>query len=306
MVQLLSELTPIEGFYATILDGVKVRRSDRNEARTAVMYEPSIYIVASGRKRGYVGDRCLVYDPNNYLVLSVPLPFECEAEIGDGEPLLGLSVRMDIGVISELAASMEDCPVPQSAEELACVHATPLDAALGNAVVRLLECLRSPVEAAVLGLAIKREITYRVLCGPRRKTLLAMLGRNGGAAQVHAVLRRMHARYSEPLNVARLAAEIGMSVSALHHHFKAVTSASPVQYLKAVRLHKARMLILHDGIGAASAAVQVGYESASQFSREFKRLFGRSPIEECRRVGPMSGLADNREPDRRTNSADGQ
>ncbi len=163
-------------------------------------------------------------------------------------------------------------------------------AALGDAAVRLLECLRSPVDAAVLDRAIKREITSRVLCGPRGEALFAMLGRNGHAAQIHAVLRRMHARYAEPLNVARMAAEVGMSVSALHHHFKAVTSASPVQYLKAVRLHKARMLILHDGVGAAVAADRVGYESASQFSREFKRLFGRSPIEDSRRVRGMSGL----------------
>src|SRR5882724_985513 len=290
MVELLSELTPGEGFHTTILDGVKLRRSDRNETRTPVMYEPSVYIVASGRKRGYVGDRCLVYDPNNYLVLSVPLPFECEAETGNAEPLLGLSIRMEIGVISELAASMDARLTQQSADALACVHATPLDAALGDAAVRLLECLRSPVDAAVLGPAIKREITYRVLCGPRGETLFAMLGRNGHAAQIHAVLRRRHARYAEPLNVARIAAEVGMSVSALHHHFKAVTSASPVQYLKAVRLHKARMLILHDGVGAAVAADRVGYESASQFSREFKRLFGRSPIEDSRRVRGMSGL----------------
>jgi AraC-like DNA-binding protein len=91
-------------------------------------------------------------------------------------------------------------------------------------------------------------------------------------------------RYAEPLNVAGVAAEVGMSVSALHHHFKSVTAASPVQYLKAVRLHKARMLILHDGVGAAVAADRVGYQSASQFSREFKRFFGHSPIEDSRRA----------------------
>jgi AraC-like DNA-binding protein len=297
MVALLSGLTPREGLHTTILDGVKLRRSDRNEARTPVLYEPSIYIVASGRKKGYVGDRCLVYDPNNYLVLSVPLPFECEAETGDAEPLLGLSVRMEIGVISELAASMDARLTQRSADALACVHATALDAALGDAAVRLLECLRSPVDAAVLGPAIKREITYRVLCGPRGETLFAMLGRNGQAAQIHAVLRRMHARYAEPLNVGRLAAEVGMSISALHHHFKAVTSASPVQYLKALRLHQARMLIRHDRVGAAVAANRVGYESASQFSREFKRFFGRSPMEESKSVLAMFGRnsADEKE-----------
>ena len=118
MVELLKQLAPREGFHATILDGVKLRRSNRDEARMPVMYEPSVYFVASGRKKGYVGERCLVYDANNYLVLSVPLPFECEAEIGKDEPLLGISVRMDISVISELAASMDGCIAQHSAHGL--------------------------------------------------------------------------------------------------------------------------------------------------------------------------------------------
>ena len=279
MVELLNELSPREGFHTTVLDGVMLRRSDRSEPRTPVMYEPSVYFVASGRKKGYVGDRCIVYDANNYLVLSVPLPFECEAETANGEPLLGISVRMDIDVISEVAASMNSSIVRHSGDGVACVHATPLENKLSDALVRLLECLRSPVEATILGRSIKREITYRVLCGPRGETLLAMLARSGEHARIHSVVRSIHARYSEPLTVPRLAAAVRMSVSAFHHHFKAVTSTSPLQYLKAVRLHKARMLILHDGLGAAVAADRVGYESASQFSREFKRLFGHSPTE---------------------------
>jgi AraC-like DNA-binding protein len=290
MVALLSELTSSEGLHATIMDGVQVRRSDRNVPRTPVLYEPSIYIVASGRKKGYVGNRQLEYDPNHYLVLSVPLPFECEAEIGNGEPLLALSVRMDIAIISELATRMDVRLRHDSPHALACVHATPLDPALSDAAVRLLECLRFPVDAEILGPSIMREITYRVLCGPRRETLLAMLGRNGQAARIHAVLRRMHARYSEPLDISRVATEAGMSISALHHQFKAVTSTSPVQYLKAVRLHKARLLMLQDGIGAAVAADRVGYQSTSQFSREFKRLFGHSPLEESRHMRARPGL----------------
>lgn len=160
-----------------------------------------------------------MYDANNYLVLSVPLPFEREAQIGNGEPLLGVSVWLDIGVISELAARMDGCTAKQS-HAVDCAYATPLDAALGGAVIRLLECIRSPVEASVLGPSIKRVITYRVLCGPHRDTLLSMLGRNGVESRVHAVLGRIHARYSEPLTIAGLAAEVGMSVSAFHHHFK--------------------------------------------------------------------------------------
>ena len=101
----------------------------------------------------------------------------------------------------------------------------------------------------------------------------------------------MHTRYTEPLNVTRMAEEIGMSASAFHHNFKAVTASSPLQYLKSVRLHKARMLIMHDGLGAAIAADRVGYESASQFSREFKRFFGSRPTEESKRVPEIFGVA---------------
>jgi len=277
MVELLTELVPTEGFHATSLEGVKLRRSDRKEPRTPVLYEPSIYFVASGRKRGYIGDRCIVYDANHYLVLSIPLPFECEAETGEGEPLLAVSVRLDAGTISELAANLDRGTAGRTAHDAGCVHATALDETLGGAVVRLLECLRSPEETAILGPSIKREIVYRVLCGPRRETLLAMLARNGDHTRIHAVLRAIHMRFAEPLTVTGMAAEFGMSVSAFHHQFKAVTSKSPLQYLKAVRLHKARMLILHDGLSVAVAAESVGYESASQFSREFKRMFGKSP-----------------------------
>ena len=279
MAEILAELAPEEGFHTSVLEGVKLRRSNRNEPRSPVLYEPSAYFVASGRKKGYVGERCVVYDTNNYLVLTVPLPFECEAQTGNREPLLAVSVQMEVGVISELATSMDLSGKQFNDGDIACVNATPLDADLGGAVVRLLESLRFPRDASILGPNIKREITYRILCGPRREMLLAMLGRSGDAARIHAVLRRMHSRYSEPLNVSQLAAEVGMSVSAFHHHFKSVTSTSPLQYLKTVRLHKAHMLITHERIGAATAADRVGYGSASQFSREFKRFFGFNPTE---------------------------
>ncbi len=123
-----------------------------------------------------------------------------------------------------------------------------------------------------------------------------MIGRIGYLAQIHAVLNRMHSHYSEPFNVAELAEEVGMSVSAFHHNFKMVTSSSPLQYLKSIRLHKARMLMFQSGIGAAIAADKVGYESASQFSREFKRFFGTSPTEESRRMKDTLAIPSPKEP----------
>src|SRR6266404_2212203 len=291
MKALLTELTTGAGLRPTFVDGVKLARADCNRPRTPVLYEPSIYVMASGRKKGYIGDRRVVYDENNYLVLSVPLPFECETEVGDDGPLLGVSVRMDMSVISELAIKMDVRRRQETTDADGCIRATPLDVRLSDAIVRLLECLRSPVDAAVLGPGIVREIVYHVLCGPQGDTLFGILGRNGQLAQIHAVLHRMHTKYTEPLNVTRMAEEIGMSVSAFHHNFKAVTASSPLQYLKSVRLHKARMLIMHEGLGAAIAADRVGYESASQFSREFKRFFGSRPMEESKRVREILAVA---------------
>lgn len=116
MVELLTELAPTEGFHTTILDGVQLRRSDRNEPRTPVMYGPSVYFVASGRKKGYVGDRCIEYDANNYVVLPVPLPLECEAETGNGERCSEFRSDWDIGVISEVAANMDKIIVELSGD----------------------------------------------------------------------------------------------------------------------------------------------------------------------------------------------
>ena len=291
MVELLSALSTSEGLRPSILDGLQLGRSSRNTPRAPVMYEPSIYIVANGRKIGFVGSRRVVYDANNYLVLSIPLPFECETEVGEDGPLLGMSVRVDVGVVSELALKMDALRRAEDEGCVECIRATPLDASLSTAAVRLLECLRSPVDAKVLGPGLMREITYRVLCGPQGHVLLAMLARHGQLAQIQSVLQRIHHRFSEPLNVQGLAEEAGMSVSAFHHHFKAVTASSPLQYLKSVRLHKARMLMVHDGVGAAVAADRVGYESASQFSREFRRFFGSSPVEESRRLMGIVGNA---------------
>lgn len=295
MVAILSELTTGEGMRPTTVDGVKLGRADRAHPRAPVLYEPSIYIVANGRKTGFLGDRTFVYDPNNYLVLSVPLPFECQTEAGPEGPMLGISVRVGPSVVSDLAVRMQSRPRQTMVEATGYVEATPLDLAMSDAALRLVECLRSPLDAEVLGPAIVREIVYRALCGPQGHLLLEMVGRQGQAAQINAALRWIHSRYAEPFSVARMADEVGMSVSAFHHQFKALTASSPVQYLKSVRLHKARALILDQGSGAAIAATAVGYESASQFSREFKRFFGASPIEEARRVRAL--LAEPRSGD---------
>jgi AraC-like DNA-binding protein len=284
MVALLAELTTGEGLRRSILDDVRLGRANRGYQRAPVLYESSIYIVASGRKIGFVGGRRFVYDPNNYLVLSAPLPFECQTEADADGPMLGLAVRVVPSVVSELAIQMPTRPRPAPVDTVSCIQATPLNVAMSDAAVRLLECLRSPVEARILGPSVVREIVYRALCGPQGYLLMGMVERHGQASQINTALQWIHAHYAEPFSVARIAGDVGMSVSAFHHQFKALTASAPVQYLKSVRLHKARTLIVNEGVGAAIAATSVGYESASQFSREFKRFFGASPTEEAKRV----------------------
>lgn len=286
MVDLLCRLTPLEGMRPSALDSVKLLRVNRSYPRSPVLYEPSIVIVAQGRKHGYLGDQSFVYDARNYLVLTVPLPFECETEATpDGGPFLGVSVRVELALLSELVMKMETRGRPALVgQDDHSVSATPLDAALGDAAVRLLECLCSPADTPVLGPQIVREIVYRALCGKQGGALKSLLLMDGARTQIHRILHRIHSEYARVMDVAALAGEAGMSVSALHHHFKAVTSTSPLRYLKTIRLHKARMLMVQDSVGASIAAERVGYESPSQFSREFKRLFGATPIDETHRL----------------------
>jgi AraC-like DNA-binding protein len=291
MVELLLALTTGEGMRQSLLEGVKLIRADRCYERTPVLYDPSIVIVASGRKKGFVGEKCIIYDPNNYLVLTVPLPFECETEAVGDDPMLGISIRIDMGTLSELALKIDVRRRQSSADDLRSICATPLDYEMMEAAIRLLRCLRSPADAKVLGPSIVREITYRVLCGARGDALLALLTRSSQMAQIFSTLQQIHVKYAEPLEVGRMAEDSGMSISAFHHTFKAVTATSPLQYLKSIRLHKARMLMVHDGLGAAIAADRVGYESASQFSREFKRYFGHAPSEEASRLRTMFGIS---------------
>jgi AraC-like DNA-binding protein len=290
MTELLNALTTGEGTRPSTLDGVQLMRAALPQPRTAVLYEPSIVIVGQGRKRGYLAGRTYIYDPHNYLVLSVPMPFECETEPGPDGPMLAVSIRIDLAVLSELMMKMDHGPRQLAPNGTYGMCSTPLDLALSEATVRLLESLTSPVDAQVLGPQIMREITYRMLCGEHGNSLRALIALNGRLGQIQRALQRMHANYSQTLDIACLAADASMSASAFHHHFKAVTATSPVQYLKTIRLHKARMLMVQEGINAGVAADRVGYESTSQFSREFKRCFGATPREEVTRMRITLGL----------------
>lgn len=283
MATLIAQLAPGEGFLPSRLPGVIFLKSTLHIPRSPIAYEPSVVIIAQGRKIGFLGARRFVYDASNYLVLTVPLPFECETIGTPEEPVLGISLRLTPALVTELVLQMQQ-PHPPGGPSPRAIEATPLDDGLGGAAVRLLEALRTDDDARILGPQLVREIAYRVLNGRLGGNLRALAAPHSHFGAIGRVLNRLHTDYAEAASMENLARLAGMGVSTFHAHFKAVTASSPLQYLKAVRLHKARLLMVNDGANAAEAAHRVGYESASQFSREFKRFFGDTPAEEAARL----------------------
>ncbi|EOI3545802.1 AraC family transcriptional regulator N-terminal domain-containing protein [Cronobacter dublinensis] len=280
---LLEKLAPQQGYTRSLLDTVRFMRSDRALPRTPVLYEPCIVIVCQGCKRGYLADNVYTYNASHYLVLSVPLPFSTETDATPQEPLLAVAVGLDMTVIADLVLTLDGGQGARATPPEG-ILSMPLDEPLADTTLRLLRALSHPQEAQILGPAIVKELYYRVLMGEQGGAIRAALASVGKFSRIARVLQRIHTDYAGRLDVATLAAEAGMSAPAFHAHFKAVTRNSPVQYIKAVRLHQARLMMIRDNLSAATAAVRVGYESASQFNREFRRLFGRTPGAETREM----------------------
>jgi AraC-like DNA-binding protein len=276
LARLLNEVAVNEGLQGTVVEGVAVARVSKPAARAPVVYRPMLLIVGQGRKRAYLGDEVYTYDAFNYLVSSVPLPAECETQASPEEPLLLLAIDIEPTTLGEILLEMDDFPPPVGTTPRG-LAATPMTEELGGAVIRLLECLKSPLDSRILGRQIVREILYRVLRGEQGSALRALANRDDHFARIARVLKYVHAEYARPLSVEELARKAAMSVAAFHHHFKLVTASSPLQYLKRIRLDQARRLMAHEGHNAGTAARAVGYESPSQFSREYRRMFGAPP-----------------------------
>jgi AraC-like DNA-binding protein len=280
LARLLDEVAVQEGIQQTSVEGVRVARHSEPRPRTPVIYEPMIVIIGQGCKRGYLGDEVYVYDPFNYLVLSVPLPVECEWEASPEEPLLLVAISVEPTMLGEILFDMDE-PLPPVSPMPRGISTTPMSEELSGAVIRLLECLKCPLDSRMLGRQTVREIVYRVLRGEQGGSLRALASRNEHFTRIARVLKDIHTDCAKTFSVEGMAKGARMSVAAFHHNFKLVTASSPLQYLKRIRLDRARLLMAHDGYNASTAARAVGYQSPSQFSREFKRLFGVTPVEEA-------------------------
>jgi AraC-like DNA-binding protein len=280
LIELHRQLARDDGYTDTAVAAVRLTRATQSVAKTPVMSEPCIAIALQGRKRAFFGTDVLQFDADQYLVVAIPMPFSSATDATPEKPFLGLTIQVDRTTLADLmfAIDQSDNEVPAAPKGMMTTH---MDARLRDTVLRLLETLGSPLEARVLGPAIVREICFRVLMGEQGAAMRAALTGQGQFGRIAKALRRIHADYAASIDVGMLAAEASMSVPAFHVHFKSVTHCSPIQYVKSARLHQARLLMARNGMTAQAACAQVGYESASQFSREFKRFFGRSPSQEA-------------------------
>jgi len=276
-----------EGWYQTRLPQVRLFKASEHIGRCPIVYEPGLCIVLQGHKVGHLGERSFQYDADHYLVTSVAVPFECETFATPEQPVLGLYISIDLPLLNELILQLEDEPELRNPSSLPCATGPAvMDEALKDTVRRLLGCLASAAESRVLGPGLLREMLYRALCGCQAGTLYALARKGSQFARVARAIHKIQHDYDSSLDIEQLASHAGMSPSAFHRAFKSVTHDSPLQYLKKIRLNKARDLMLQQGMKAYLAADSVGYESASQFSREFKRYFGRSPAEMAQELRP--------------------
>ena len=271
---------------AAPLPGVSLFYFDTPSPSTAYFYEPSFAVILGGRKRVSVGDRTYVYDPSRFLLTSINLPTIAEVfDIDERNPYVAMLIKLDLAIAREVLADIgvrqgdEPCSDPAMATG-------PASPELFSLVQRTLDLFEAPQDQAFLWKLIQHELSYRLLVGPlgaRLRQIVRLGTRSNGVAKAVSWMKE---HYASAIKVEELAALAGMGVSTFHHHFREITSLSPLQYQKQIRLHEARRLLVVESLDAATVALQVGYESPTQFNREYRRLFGQPPIRDTRLAAP--------------------
>jgi AraC-like DNA-binding protein len=275
---------------ATDIPGLTLHRRVAPTAPCSGTYEPGVTVIAQGRKRVDLGRTTFIYGESRYLLTAVDLPIVSQiVEASEEVPCLAMSLKLEMPVIRELL-NREEVQVgeaPSGSPAMATGEAT---AEFLSACCRLIDLLNTPEDIPFLSRLIQREVIYRILRGPEGARLRAIATQGDQSNRTAKAIAWVKENYAKPLRVEDLAKIAGMGLSTLHHHFRMLTAMSPLQYQKRLRLQAARGRMLVDGLDAASAAYEVGYESASQFNREYGRLFGQPPMRDIRTLrsaGPV-------------------
>lgn len=268
------------GYTDTYLSNVKIFHSTQAVERAPLLFHAGIIIIGQGYKVGYLNGREFKYDENNYLISSVPTTFECETYACKDNPVVGLHIDIDVFQLSQLIEKVEKHKPENYFKKSDVFHGVePASITQEIRVIteRLLNCLKSPLEAEVLGQAMVEELLFHALLGDHGNALVALTQKDSHYAKIANVIQYIHLNHMNELTVEDMARKANMSPSSFFRAFKLVTGESPLQYLKKVRLTQARFLIVREKVQIGVAANKVGYQSFSQFSREFKRYFKTSP-----------------------------
>lgn len=276
--QEIARLTRHGEVYTTAVPGLDLFRSDEPTEPSTGIYEPSICIIVQGAKRIVLGEETFIYDAQHYLLTSVDLPTVVQfLDASKAKPCLGLRLLLDLREVSQMMLD-SNLPAPRTQRSGLGMATGALTLPLLNAFQRLVELLASERDIPILAPTIQREIIYRLLVGEQGARLRQIATAGSQSQQIARAIDWVKRNFTRPLRVDELAEQSNMSASTFHHHFRAMTALSPLQYQKNLRLQEARRLMLMERMDAASAAFEVGYESPSQFSREYSRFFGAPPL----------------------------
>jgi AraC-like DNA-binding protein len=290
LVLLLDRRTVTDGRTETAVPALNLYRFSHPTEPAYVLQEPAVYIVVQGRKEVAIGGERYVYDRARYLAVSVGLPVLAHvSEASPDRPYLCMTLTVDPRELAALVVETGRRP-PRGDHDGRALFLAPLGAPLLDALARLVRLLDVPEDVPVLAPLVLRELNYRLLQDDRPGRLAEMAIGDGRLRRVSGAIAWLRDHYAEPMEVADLARRSNMSPSSLHHEFKAVTALSPLQYQKRLRLQEARRLLASGTTSAEGTAYEVGYASASQFSREYARLFGEPPRRDAERI--REGLVD--------------
>ena len=281
------------GAWMTPVPGMRLLRHFGPAQPRHMTYRPALCVVAQGSKQVLVGDRTITYGHMQSLVVTVDVPVLGQIhEAAPDKPFLGVTLELDPDIILDVATRLEGVGAGAAGPDFG-LMVKDMDASITGSLLRLMDAIGRPGAVEILYPAIMREIAYWLLTGPAGRQVARMVLPEGPSQRIARAIHHLRSCFDEPLRVSDLAAMAGMSPSTFHHHFRTLTSMSPLQYQKHLRLLDARRRMLADGDKAGVAAFAVGYESVSQFSREYARMFGAPPRRETQaaRAGLPAGEA---------------
>lgn len=274
--ELIDTLIPDEGTIKDIVDGVDIFKITKSQEQMKICYEKGIVFILQGKKEISLEDSTLTYDHNNYLILSLPAPLECRVFATNDKPILGLRMDANQKIINELLFDSK-ISFQYQEESKPGIYIEALNTKLIDSLGRLIQCVEDEQDSKVLAPLYIKEILYFVLKSPHGYALNFISYRNDTFYKVSQMAENIYENYQEKYEVNTLAKLANMSASSFHSTFKEITGLPPIQYIKKVKLHKARDLLIYQEVTAKAAAYEVGYESLSQFNREYKRMFGVTP-----------------------------